>query len=69
VVRERFPLKRLTLVAPPLAGHSTEMLGWATAKTKIRRHHLEESLLPAEVRDAAGAIIARRPAEYDPAHA
>ena len=66
MLRERFPRKRLTLVAPPLAGHSTEMLGWATGKTKIRREHVEASLLPPEVRAPSGAIAARRPAAYDP---
>jgi uncharacterized LabA/DUF88 family protein len=66
LLRERFPRKRLTLVAPPLAGHSSEMLGWATGKTKIRREHVEASRLPAEVRDATGTIVARRPSIYDP---
>jgi uncharacterized LabA/DUF88 family protein len=66
MLRARFPQKRLTLVAPPLAGHSTEMLGWATGKTKIREEHLAAALLPAEIRDASGRIVARRPAAYDP---
>ena len=66
MLRTRFSGKGLTLVAPPLAGHSTEMLSWATAKTKIRTDHLEQSLLPREVRDTAGTIVAVRPREYDP---
>lgn len=66
MLRERFPEKRLTVVAPPLAGHSNEMLRWATGKTKIRTDHLEQSLFPAEVRDASGALIATRPKEYAP---
>jgi uncharacterized LabA/DUF88 family protein len=66
MLRERFPEKRLTVVAPPLAGHSKAMLRWATGKTKIRTEHLEQSLLTAEVRDASGALIATRPREYQP---
>lgn len=66
MLRERFPWKRLTLVAPPLAGHSTEMLGWATGKTKIRKDHLEASLLPGEVRGPTGLIVAPRPPAYEP---
>jgi uncharacterized LabA/DUF88 family protein len=66
MLRERFPRKRLTVVAPPLRGHSAEMLRWATGKTKIRVEHLERSLLPAEVRDSSGELIATRPEEYAP---
>ncbi len=66
MLRTRFPRKGLTVVAPPLAGHSTEMLNWATAKTKIRAKHLEQCLLAREVRDATGTIAAARPPEYDP---
>lgn len=64
--RERFPEKRLTIVAPPLRGHSAEMIRWATGKTKIRVEHLEQSLFPEEVRDSTGALVATRPAEYEP---
>lgn len=66
MLRERFPEKRLTIVAPPLRGHSTEMLRWATGKTKIRIDHLEQSLFPEEVRDSTGAVVATRPHEYVP---
>ncbi len=62
----RFPAKGVTVVAPPLAGHSTEMISCATAKTKIRAKHLEQCLLPREVSDATGTIVAVRPPEYDP---
>jgi uncharacterized LabA/DUF88 family protein len=66
MLRNRFPDTRLTVVAPPLTGHSSEMLGLATAKTSIRPRHLAQSLLPAEVRDATGAVVAVRPVEYAP---
>jgi uncharacterized LabA/DUF88 family protein len=66
MLMERFPEKRLTVVAPPFAGHSTEMLRWASGKTKIRTEHLEQSLFPAEVRDTYGTLVATRPAEYEP---
>ena len=59
-------LDGLTLVAPPLAGHSTEMLNLASAKTKIRGEHLAQCLLPREVRDITGVTVATRPREYDP---
>lgn len=66
MLNARFPNKGLTIVAPPLAGHSTEMLRYASAKTKIRAKHLEQCLLPREVRDEKGALVAVRPPEYDP---
>lgn len=66
MLRESFPKKELTLVAPPLAGHSTEMLSWASSRSKITKGHLTASLLPREVRDADGTIVALRPAAYDP---
>ncbi len=47
----------LTLIAPPLAGHSTEMLSFATAKSKIIERHLESALLPREVY-SGGRLVA-----------
>jgi len=66
LMRVRFPEKGLTLVAPPLAGHSVEMIEHVTAKTKMTLRQLEQSLLPAEIRNAEGKVIATRPAEYAP---
>jgi uncharacterized LabA/DUF88 family protein len=66
LLRERFPGKGLTLVAPPLAGHSTEMLRWCTGRTKIRLEHLAGALLPAVVLDSEGRVVATRPRTYSP---
>lgn len=66
MLRVRFPEKGLTLVAPPLAGHSVEMIEHVTAKTKMALRHLEQSLLPAEVKRSDGTVIANRPPEYAP---
>ncbi len=68
LVRETFPRKGITAIAPPRRGHSNELLAIVPPleKAKIQEVHLERCLLPAVLQDAGGNIVARRPAEYDP---
>lgn len=66
-VRERFPNKKITIVAPPLSRQCNELIQVASDKMKIRTHHLERSLLPEVIVDASRMIFVNRPREYDPA--
>jgi hypothetical protein len=63
--KERFPNKRLTSISPPGRSHSKEMLPYCDATIALSIRHLERSLFPkAVLRNAA--VVAIRPAEYDP---
>ena len=63
--KQMYPQKELYVVAPPCAGHSTEMLQHCTGKFKIKVAQLDDCLLPAEIILADGSKIIR-PANYDP---
>jgi len=64
-VREDFPTKLVTIVAPPHRGHSTELLDAASQnKAKISLEQLEACQLSDVVIDAGGNVVVRRPAEY-----
>lgn len=66
MVRAEFPHKKVTIIAPPNKGHSTELLSAGTGKAKLREAHIARCLLPKEIFDAGGNIAAIRPPEYDP---
>jgi uncharacterized LabA/DUF88 family protein len=63
-VLERFPNKKITIVAPPLSRQCNELIHAASNKTKINIHHLERCLFPEVVSDASGLISVKRPFEY-----
>lgn len=64
-VREDFPAKAVTVVAPPHRGHSSELLDAAhNNKAKVTLRQLEDCQLPDTVIDASGNVVARRPTEY-----
>ncbi|MBI2811919.1 MAG: NYN domain-containing protein [Candidatus Melainabacteria bacterium] len=65
-VLERFPNKKITIVAPPLSRQCNELLKVATDKAIIKQSHLERCLLPRVVYDASRIVSANRPMEYDP---
>jgi len=66
-VRERFPAKSVILAAPPKRLKSAFALQQVcTSFLEISAPRLERCLLPAEVRDSAGHIVAVRPARYSP---
>lgn len=65
LVRARHPKREIMVVAPPQAGHSTELLQAATSKAKLTLQQVQRSLLPQVVYKADGSIAATRPAKYD----
>lgn len=69
LVRGRFPKKKIFIIAPPERRHSKALAQAVASKKhlkKIRKIHLEKSLLPREVKDNSGKVVAIRPPEYDP---
>jgi len=67
IVRRQFPDKKIRVLTPP--GHTlTNELRGASGQgcKRIRWVHVERALFGAQVCDAAGTIVAIRPAEYDP---
>ena len=68
MLRSDFPNKKITVIAPPSQGHSTELIGAANEKAKLKRKHLEANLMPAQIIDAGGNVVAHRPKEYTPKH-
>jgi uncharacterized LabA/DUF88 family protein len=66
MVRQYFPHKRITTVAPPHYFHSRELIQASTDKTKVRINHLERCLFPPIVADASRLISVVRPIEYAP---
>lgn len=66
MVRKRFPQKRITTIAPPNYYHSNELIKASSDKARIRQDHLEQSLLPTQIRDASGLILISRPEAYAP---
>lgn len=65
MVRQRFPLKEIVVVAPPNAGHSTELIQAATRKAKINVQQVQRALLPQSVLRSDGSVVALRPTKYD----
>jgi uncharacterized LabA/DUF88 family protein len=66
LVRELYPEKRVKVIAPPGRRHSKELWAASTHRAAIQRVHVERCLMPEEVCDASGTVIARRPSKYDP---
>ncbi len=68
MLSKEFPHKEVKVIAMPGRMHSKELAKAGKKLAKIKEVHLERSLLPEEIRDAADRIIIRRPAEYTPTH-
>jgi uncharacterized LabA/DUF88 family protein len=69
MVREETPLKDIRVVLPIGLSLSGELSRAAAGKkrcARVKQVHLERSLLPQQVRDDKGSIVATRPTEYDP---
>jgi uncharacterized LabA/DUF88 family protein len=64
MVKKEFPSKQITIVAPPLMGHSTDLLNACDAKQKIKPKKIMSCLLPEKILDTSGEIVATRPSEY-----
>ncbi|SHJ13398.1 Uncharacterized conserved protein, LabA/DUF88 family [Aureimonas altamirensis DSM 21988] len=66
-VRTRYPGKQVFCATPPgRHGHARELLKVCNSGTMITQGRLARCLLPAEVRDAGGNLIASRPNGYTP---
>ncbi|AVT79714.1 NYN domain-containing protein [Rhodopseudomonas palustris] len=66
MVRKYFPKKEIVAVAPPLMGHSNDLIGVCQAKKKITPSQVATCLLPEIVKDRAGNVVALRPAKFSP---
>jgi hypothetical protein len=65
MIRVEFPAKHIVAVAPPMMGHSNDLIGVCNSKMKIRPDKIRACLLPQHVRNPDGTIAATRPPEYD----
>lgn len=66
MVRSDYPTKRIKVIATPGRRQSKELAAAAHTLAAIKQIHLERSLLPPQVVDGAGLIVATRPPEYKP---
>jgi len=64
MVRAEFPKKQIIAVAPPMMGHSNDLLTVCHAKRKITPTQVWQCLLPQQIYDAAGVVVATRPTNY-----
>jgi NYN domain len=65
MVRVEFPAKEIVAVAPPLMGHSNDLIKLCQEKKKISPEQIWSCLLPREVKRANGTVAATRPKDYD----
>lgn len=65
MVRAEFPTKHIVAVAPPLMGHSNDLIRVCQSKKKITPTQIWSCLLPKQLTDASGQIVATRPTNYD----
>lgn len=63
MVRAEFPTKQIAVVAPPLMGHSNDLIAVCNSKQKISPEQVKACLLPEKLRHSDGTIIVRPP-EY-----
>ena len=64
LVLKRFTDKRVIVVAPPMRGHSSDLMKVASECRKITPGMVRTSLLPEFVADSNGQVVAVRPIEY-----
>jgi uncharacterized LabA/DUF88 family protein len=65
MVRSEFPKKEIVAVAPPLMGHSNDLIAICQEKKKINPDQIWTCLLPKHVTLPDGTIAATRPAKFD----
>lgn len=63
-LKQRFPEKKLVLVAPPGRRQNRALLQWADAQVLLEFDHLVRALLPAMINTPDGPVV--RPSAYDP---
>jgi uncharacterized LabA/DUF88 family protein len=66
LVREIAPQKKIKLLSPPGRKHSKELGQHATKLVAIDQIHLERNLMPRQIIDGTGAVLATRPVKYAP---
>ena len=66
LLRERFSQKHIRIISPPNRRHAKDLAKHATSLAKIKPIHLERCLLPEQVFDKDGHLVAERPAKYTP---
>jgi len=65
MVRNEFPAKEIVAVAPPMMGHSNDLLTVCNSKRKISPRQIWACLLPKQIVRADGTVLATRPSKYD----
>lgn len=65
-VKQNFPEKKITVLAPYNYQQSSELMQAADANKIITLTHLSTSLFPADIYDAGGNLVVKRPVEYAP---
>jgi uncharacterized LabA/DUF88 family protein len=65
MVRAEFPAKEIVAVAPPMMGHSNDLIAVCQEKQKITPGQIWSCLLPKEVKRVDGTVAATRPKDYD----
>jgi hypothetical protein len=65
MVRSEFPRKEIVAVAPPLMGHSNDLISACNSKKKISPAQIASCLLPQTISNASGTVAAVRPLKYD----
>jgi|SRR5262249_55183320 len=65
MIRTEFPTKQIVAVAPPLMGHSNDLIKVCQEKKKISPKQVRACLFPREVCRADGTLAATRPAKYN----
>jgi hypothetical protein len=63
MVRAEFPTKQIVAVAPPLMGHSNDLIAVCNSKQKISPDQVRACLLPEKLQHSDGTIVIR-PLEY-----
>lgn len=58
--------RQIKLLSPPRMRHSKELAKYCHKLSKIKVVHLERNLLPGQVQDHTGRVIAVRPSIYNP---
>jgi uncharacterized LabA/DUF88 family protein len=65
MVCAEFPAKQIVVVAPPLMGHSNDLIRVCQEKKKISPKQIRTCLLPQVVKRKDGTVAATRPAKYN----
>ena len=63
-LRDNFPSKRVKIIAPPQRGHSKELWALANTRAAIQKMHMEQCLLPMEIKDGNGQPVCSMPVQY-----